>query len=71
MFQGSFKCVSRKFPGCFKEVFMQRYIFLNYSGRGGGIKSKYLGKNEQGNWYIRTFFHILTQKWVNFKFGKL
>ena len=36
--------------------------------KGGGIKPEDLGKNGEEIWYIRTFFHIFTQKWVNFKF---
>ena len=38
----------------------------------GVIKPERLGKNGEENWYIRTFFHIFTQKWANLIFlGKL
>ena len=35
--------------------------------KGGGIKPEDLGKNGEEIWYIRTFFHIFTQKWVNLR----
>ena len=50
----------------------QLYNLQVFAEGGGGIKPEHLGKNGEENWYIRTFFHIFTQKWVNFIFwGKL
>ena len=43
----------------------QRYIPQLFSQGGGGNKPEHLGKNGEENWYIRTFFHIFTQRWVN------
>ena len=57
---------------CFflNKIRAQRYIFLNYSLRGGGglIKPVHIEDPGEENWYIRIFFHIFTQKRVNFKF---